>query len=186
MSRATAPDAAGRSSGWAPPLASLRLVGDGRSAALLSPDASVLWWCAPEFDDQPLCWRLLDATGGSARFPELRHVDADDAPAGASATTVLRDAVGLIDVRDGIVTRGDGVALVRLLRRRPGRGPTHAAVGTVLSLINQADLIVAGAAGEGVALKVVANYAIPFLTSSTGALLAVRERPVDRGATSGA
>jgi hypothetical protein len=27
-----------------------------------------------------------------------------------------------------------------------------------------------------VALKVLANYAIPFLTSSTGALLAVRQR----------
>jgi hypothetical protein len=33
---------------------------------------------------------------------------------------VLRDAAGLIDVRDGIVDRGDGLALVRLLRRRPG------------------------------------------------------------------
>lgn len=64
--------------------------------------------------------------------------------------------------------------------------PVAVAVGTVLSLINQADVIVAGTAGEGVALKVVANYAIPFLTSSTGALLAVRERPVDRGASSGA
>jgi len=33
-------------------------------------------------------------------------------------------------------------------------------------------------AGLTVALKVVANYAIPFLTSSTGALLAVRDRSV--------
>ena len=105
---------------WAPPLATLRLVGDGRSVAMLSPDASVLWWCAPEFDDQPLCWRLLDADGGTAGFPDLEYADADPAPAAASATTVLRDAAGLIDVRDGIVTRGQGIALVRLLRRRSG------------------------------------------------------------------
>ena len=105
---------------WAPPLASLRLVGDGRSVAVLSLDASVQWWCAPEFDDLPLCWRLLDAVGGSARFPDLEYVDADAAPAAASATTVLRDAAGLIEIRDGIVTRGQGLALVRLLRRRAG------------------------------------------------------------------
>ncbi|MBW3648899.1 MAG: hypothetical protein KY440_14225, partial [Actinobacteria bacterium] len=114
---------------WAPPLATLRLVGDGRSVAMLSPDASVQWWCAPEFDDQPLCWRLLDADGGTARFPDLEYVDADAAPAAASATTVLRDAAGLIDVRDGIVTRGQGLALVRLLRRRPGAaGPNRRVV----------------------------------------------------------
>lgn len=107
---------------WAPPLAALRLVGDGRSVAILSPDASVQWWCPPEFDSQPLCWQLLDADGGTAGFPGLEYVDADTSPAAASQTTVLRDATGLIDVRDGIVTRGQGLALVRLLRRRPGTG----------------------------------------------------------------
>ena len=114
---------------WAPPLASLRLVGDGRSVAVLSPDASVQWWCAPEFDDRPLCWRLLDASGGTARFPQLQYVDASAAPAGASATTVLRDACGLLEVRDGILARGEGVALVRLLRRRPQ--PEGASRGSV-------------------------------------------------------
>jgi hypothetical protein len=56
--------------------------------------------------------------------------------------------------------------------------PVALVVGTVLSLVNQADVVVSGMAGAGVAVKVVANYAIPFLTSSTGALLAVRERPL--------
>jgi hypothetical protein len=114
---------------WTPPLATLRLVGDGRSVAMLSPDASVQWWCAPEFDDQPLCWRLLDPSGGAARFPDLDYVDADDVPAGASATTLLRDATGLIEVRDALLSRGNGVILVRLLRRRPGRsGEQHGTV----------------------------------------------------------
>jgi hypothetical protein len=59
--------------------------------------------------------------------------------------------------------------------------PVALVVGTVLSLVNQADLIVQGMAGATVVLKVLANYAIPFLTSSTGALLAVRQRsPADR------
>jgi hypothetical protein len=122
MSQPATP-AAGHASAqaWSPSLAALRLVGNGRSVAMLAPDAAVLWWCAPEFDDLPLCWRLLDADGGTARFPDLEYVDAGAAPAAPSATTVLRDAIGLIDVRDGIVDRGDGLALVRLLRRRSGR-----------------------------------------------------------------
>jgi uncharacterized membrane protein len=86
--------------------------------ALLSADATVLWWCGPDLDDQPLCWRLLDATGGTARFPDLQYVDADDAPAGASATTLLRDDGGVLEVRDAILSRGEGLLLVRLLKRR--------------------------------------------------------------------
>jgi hypothetical protein len=66
---------------WAPSLATLRLVGNGRSVAVLAPDAAVQWWCAPEFDDLPLCWRLLDADGGTARFSDLEYVDAGAAPA---------------------------------------------------------------------------------------------------------
>ncbi|MBW3640408.1 MAG: hypothetical protein KY451_11250 [Actinobacteria bacterium] len=105
---------------WAPVLAKLRLVGDGRGAALLSPDANVQWWCAPDFDGPPLCWRLLDEYGGRARFPALEYVDADDVPAAPSATTLLRDQLGVIEVRDAILSVDDGVALVRLLRRRRG------------------------------------------------------------------
>ncbi|MDQ3423259.1 MAG: hypothetical protein M3510_07735 [Actinomycetota bacterium] len=51
-------------------------------------------------------------------------------------------------------------------------------VGTVLSVVNQGDVVAQGMAGLTVGLKVIANYAIPFLTSSTGALLAVRDRSV--------
>jgi hypothetical protein len=96
----------------------LRLVGDGRSVAVLSPDASVQRWCAPEFDDRPLCWRLLDGGGGTARFPGLEYVDADDVPARATLLTRPRPS------RYGIAccAEVDGVLLVRLLRRRPGLG----------------------------------------------------------------
>ena len=136
MSRAGAPVAqeAATPEGWAPPLAELRLLGDGRSVAMLSRDATVEWWCAPEFDDQPLCWRLLDAAGGHARFAGLVPAGGDEAPAGATVTTLLRDSAGVIEVRDGIVSRGDGVALVRLLRRRPGDRSAGRAVVHELSL----------------------------------------------------
>ncbi len=53
--------------------------------------------------------------------------------------------------------------------------PVALVVGTVLSLVNQADVVLQGMGGTGVVLKVMANYTIPFLTSSTGALLAVRQ-----------
>jgi Mg/Co/Ni transporter MgtE len=59
--------------------------------------------------------------------------------------------------------------------------PVALVVGTVLSLVNQADVVLQGMGDVVVGLKVMANYAIPFLTSSTGALLAVRERPVRGG-----
>ncbi len=54
--------------------------------------------------------------------------------------------------------------------------PVALVVGTLLSLVNQADVVAAGMADGAVAAKVGANYLIPFLTSSVGALLAVRKR----------
>lgn len=55
--------------------------------------------------------------------------------------------------------------------------PVALVVGTVLSLVNQGDVVAQGMADATVVAKVLANYLIPFLTSSVGALLAVRERP---------
>jgi hypothetical protein len=65
--------------------------------------------------------------------------------------------------------------------------PIAVVVGTILSLVNQGDVVAGGMAGLTVGLKVLANYAIIFLTSSTGALLAVRQRPHhdDHGAEHG-
>lgn len=73
-------------------------------------------------------------------------------------------------------------ALAQLLSGATARSclPVAAMVGTVLSLINQGDVLLRGMLGVAVAGKVLANYAIPFLTSSTGALLAVRQARADR------
>lgn len=54
--------------------------------------------------------------------------------------------------------------------------PVALVVGTLLSLVNQADIVLAGMADGVVAAKIAANYAIPFLSSSVGALLAIRRR----------
>jgi len=52
--------------------------------------------------------------------------------------------------------------------------PVALVVGTLLSVVNQADVVLSGSADGRVTAKVAANLLIPFLTSSTGALLAVR------------
>jgi len=104
-----------------PDLGSLRLIGGGPSLALLQPDASVLWWCAPDIDDAPLCWQLLDPDGGVAYFPGQQMYEASTAPAGRSARTLLRRDTTILEVVDAVVPLGGGVALVRLLRLvRPG------------------------------------------------------------------
>ncbi len=55
--------------------------------------------------------------------------------------------------------------------------PIALVVGTVLSLVNQGDLLAMGLGSGWVALKIGFSYLIPYVTSSTGALLAVRHRP---------
>lgn len=69
-------------------------------------------------------------------------------------------------------------ALAQLLHGATVRtcSPVAVVVGTVLSVVNQGDVVLAGMADERVGVKVAANLLIPFLTSSTGALLAVRRR----------
>lgn len=69
-------------------------------------------------------------------------------------------------------------AVAQLLRGATVRtcSPVAVIVGTVLSVVNQGDVVLAGMADERIGVKVAANLLIPFLTSSTGALLAVRRR----------
>ncbi|MGI8612581.1 MAG: hypothetical protein ACR2KL_01325 [Nocardioidaceae bacterium] len=67
-------------------------------------------------------------------------------------------------------------AVQQLLRGAtlPTCTPLALVVGTLLSAVNQGDALLAGRGDERVAVKVAVNFLVPFLTSSTGALLAVR------------
>ena len=53
--------------------------------------------------------------------------------------------------------------------------PVAVVVGSLLSAVNEGDVLVSGMVTQRVVVKLAANLLIPFLTSSTGALLAVRK-----------
>lgn len=54
-------------------------------------------------------------------------------------------------------------------------------VGTLLSLLNQGDLIVAGRFDRVVTLRIIGNYLIPFIVSNLGAMTSLRPRERPRG-----
>ena len=100
-----------------PAIGSHRLIGTGTSAALLRPDATVDWWCAPAFDDRPVLWSLLDPAGAAARWRGVRMVDAAGPPAGATARTIVHHAGGRVLCWDGLLQRdGADVRLFRLVK----------------------------------------------------------------------
>lgn len=79
-------------------------------------------------------------------------------------------------------------AVVLFVRGRTARtaAPVAAVVGTVLSAVNQGDVVLAGDAGIGTWVRIAINYLVPFCVASIGFLSArrvpVRELP-DPGLT---
>ncbi len=103
-----------------PAISCHRLLGDGRSCALVRPDAEIDWWCTPAMDSTPVLWSLLDPAGATARWVGARSVRHDERPAGPTARTTLRCGGRLITTWDGIVRRNEGSSLVRLVRGDDG------------------------------------------------------------------
>jgi len=70
-------------------------------------------------------------------------------------------------------------ALALFLRGRTARtaAPVAAVVGTVLSAVNQGDVLVSGAAGGSTWIRIAVNYLVPFLVASFGFLSARRVPP---------
>ena len=99
-----------------PPLASHRLIGQGRGAALLRPTGEIDWWCPNRFDAEPLLWSLLDPQGGAAAWLEVELATWDGWPAGPTTHTVLRRGQDRVETWDGLLQVGSGTALIRLVR----------------------------------------------------------------------
>ena len=72
-------------------------------------------------------------------------------------------------------------AVVLFLRGRTARtaAPVAAVVGTLLSAVNQGDVLLAGGGGIGTWTRVVVNYLVPFCVASIGFLSARRVRAAD-------
>ena len=52
-------------------------------------------------------------------------------------------------------------------------------VGTLLSLVNQGDLLVTGHISTATVLRILANYAIPFVVANLGAMSSLPSRQPD-------
>jgi Glycosyl hydrolases family 15/Domain of unknown function (DUF5911) len=91
-----------------PALGDHRLVGDGRTTALVLPTAEIDWWCCPEPDSPPLLWSLLDGDGAAARWEGAEPVPAYAPPAGPTARTVVRLGGVEVECWDGLLGGGDG------------------------------------------------------------------------------
>jgi hypothetical protein len=99
-----------------PPIGQHRMLSDGRSTALVTPNGEIDWWCWPRPASSPLCWSLLDTDGGRARWVDASLVDIDGMPAGPTAHTTLRVDGLLVETIDAIVDVDGHSELVRLAR----------------------------------------------------------------------
>jgi GH15 family glucan-1,4-alpha-glucosidase len=110
------------------PIGDYGLIGDTRSAALVSPAGSIDWWCVPRFDDPPLFGRLVggDAAGWFSIGPGEPAVVTRRAyrPDTVTLTTTWAVDGGELDLVDGLVGEVSGRFLPTtvLVRRLVARG----------------------------------------------------------------
>jgi GH15 family glucan-1,4-alpha-glucosidase len=116
-----------------PSLAELALLGDRRTAALISRDGAVCWLCLPRFDSGACFASLLDPDGGSCEIaldaertktPERRYL-----PGTLVLETTLRHAGGEARVLDCLVDdgteRGEERLLLRIVEGVSGEVPVR-------------------------------------------------------------
>jgi len=100
------------------PLEDYALLGDRRTAALVSRDGSVDWWCPPRFDDAA-CFAALLGTGGHGRFLITPEAAARTTRRYREGTMVLETEhatdSGLVRVVDCLAMGPERPTLVRLV-----------------------------------------------------------------------
>jgi GH15 family glucan-1,4-alpha-glucosidase len=103
------------------PIGSYGLLGDTRTAALVSEQGSIDWMCAPRFDGDPLFGALIDRRGGSwsLRPRESVVVHRRYAEGAVSLETTWRGPRGVVRVREGLVSDASSTLMPRcaLIRR---------------------------------------------------------------------
>lgn len=111
------------------------LLSDCQSAALVSRDGSVDWWCAPRFDSRSCFARLLDERAGHWAVHPIGDYEVSRAyvPGTMVLRTEFRTATGTVRVTDALaLSDGDGHEI--------GRASPHVLARQVDGLAGQVDL----------------------------------------------
>lgn len=103
--------------GMQSPLSDYGLIGDTRTAALISVDGSIDWMCLPRFDGDPVFNRLIQMNGGSFSIrargnPSVTHQYRNG---GGILQRRFRTAGGMLEATDGMVTHLTGRLLPHAL-----------------------------------------------------------------------
>lgn len=110
------------------PIADYGLIGDTRTAALVSSDGAIDWMCAPRFDSDPLFGRLVGGSGaGTFRVGPARPMPRSDRryrPATATLETTWAVGGAELTLTDGMVAEPAGRLLptTLLVRHLIARG----------------------------------------------------------------
>ncbi len=114
--------------GEQPPIGAYGLLSDCQSAALVSRDGSIDWWCVPRFDSPSVFGRLLDPGAGHWRV----------APVGSYA--VEREYVGdTLALRTRFTTGEGSVTITDALALRPGARGHDLGLGSPRTLIRRVE-----------------------------------------------